>query len=421
MKEMKKLENYKIYCSEKCEKEHLHISQMENEITRLRGIIYGKNDIIDQMKTEKDMVELELTESLYELKNEMGEKEKFFNLQYKSHKDFEDMAFEMEQKLTNEALESKNKIISLQKKLNSIIEENESLEKRIKDFVEITNKLEQDLTHMIDLNKNMVSTIRLLEQEKEVSTNKEKECKQKCRNNGESICRVSDNQVSDKEKANEVTVIISNDLVQKEKISKNGRNHCSETRQRNKSKLLLIGDETVKDLASYVNSFHDFKFTVEGVSMPEVEVATLAKSIFKYSNNYGENDFIICMFKTINVSNYRHLNTALRHLLPLSRVTNLLIMSKRTNFNDFKIEYFIHKKINQFQSTHKNTSLKYFSNVVNIKSLLRTIIIKEYSSELSKSFNKIVLRSVPISNVVSSVRTSNNFFQKLSLQKENIR
>lgn len=84
------------------------------------------------------------------------------------------------------------------------------------------------------------------------------------------------------------------------------------------------------------------------------------KKFFKiYSTNFGENDFISCVFKTNNISSDRHLKTALRPFLSLSKGTNLLIS---TASMILKVNILL---IIKFQHIHKNTSNKYFSNVFN--------------------------------------------------------
>lgn len=418
MKDTKKLENHKIYCSTTCEEEYSYTIRLEGEINRLKQSLACKDGIIEKMEAEKTLLTSEAAERLNEMESEIKKKDNFYKLQIKSHKDFEDSALEMEQKLLIELKTSTNTVIHLQKRLNMISNENKILEEKIKKLEKNTTEIERQLMEMIGINRDMVSTIEIMEHEKEVAMVEKKK----------TICELDYKQTNNDNGAYGKTGQSSNVVKKQNGISRNGFSekkknaYLEEDRGHMRKKLLLIGDETAKNLASYVNYFSNLNYTVEGVSMPEVELATLAKSIFQYSRNYGRNDTIICTFKTLNISNHKHLEIALRHLLPLSRTTNLLLLSKLSDPNDYIIEHLIQNNINRFQAVNKNISIEYFPNIINMRKFLKTRI----ANGLNRRNNGIVLKSIMIhhDSTIGDVlkeSTKNTFFQETCLQEENVR
>nr|CAI5867075.1 unnamed protein product [Callosobruchus analis] len=116
-----------------------------------------------------------------------------------------------------------------------------------------------------------------------------------------------------------------------------------------KRRVLVIGDEFAKNGSSVLHSIISSPdITIEGIVKPGLEFSDLALSLFYHSQQYGKNDYIIIMVSTINISNLKQLNLALRHLLPLSKLTNLFIMSKRSQFDDFRVENYLLKTVNRF-------------------------------------------------------------------------
>lgn len=284
----------------------------------------------------------------------------------------------------------------------------------------------------------MVSAIRMLESECEMHTNTTIQCKgvvqvgiQKCKDFNDVGQKdvevmddvnknyiVSETMLTDKKRkqgATNFTVKKAKSNPTQESRLKNGDKTVAVNEKKEKNRVLIIGDEAAKNMAKYLNTFNNVNYVTEGVAMPDVEFSTLAKLIFNYSINYGEKDFVICVFKTFNVSNYNCLKTALRLILPLGRATNLILISQRSYFGDEIIEKCINDRVYRYCRINRNMSIRYLFNVHSIRGILKTIIIKKNPSELNKLQKKIVMRSVQTYNNsiknLDQINDNDNFFR----------
>lgn len=188
-----------------------------------------------------------------------------------------------------------------------------------------------------------------------------------------------------------------------------------------KRKILIIGDETAKNISTVLNK-QTYNFTLEGIVMPNVDFSILSRLISNYTSNYGENDFVICLFNTSNISNHLSLNNALRSLLSLGRITNILMLSRRTHFGDDRIENYINQKIRKFSIKYRNNvSIKFTPNIKNFKHKID--VVKNYiSAVLNVKNRRIVLKSIQIeqtNNRYNEITDSPEFFRpQLSITNE---
>lgn len=171
--------------------------------------------------------------------------------------------------------------------------------------------------------------------------------------------------------------------------------NVGESKRKIRNKVLVIGDELATNVASRLHSLADeTNFIIEGIVKPHIDFTDLTKSLFDNSMQYGENDFILLMFNTINISNYNSLKYALKHVLGISKVTNMIILSNCNLPNDVNIENHIHNEISKYCHANRSTSINYISNIRNIKHTLH-YIIKTYIPLILNSKNKsLVLKTV---------------------------
>lgn len=128
----------------------------------------------------------------------------------------------------------------------------------------------------------------------------------------------------------------------------------------NFSRVLVVGDKYAAGFASKVRSSIDkTKFTVEGLTHPNCEVADLIRNIFFQPTHFGHRDHIILMFNTINVSNSESLRIALQNLRHLSKVTNVLLCIQCDTFSDKVIVDRIYNDLESFW--RKNRHFFYIS------------------------------------------------------------
>nr|CAI5818430.1 unnamed protein product [Callosobruchus analis] len=131
-----------------------------------------------------------------------------------------------------------------------------------------------------------------------------------------------------------------------------------------KSQVIIIGDEHAKNCSAMLNSYVDSsEAIIQGIVKPGVDFYGLVKPLFNHSLYLGKDDYIVVMFNTFNVSNHRTLLKALQLLLPLGKVTNIVIMSKLHHWTDISIENIIHSKVQSFVRRNRNTSINFFRNV----------------------------------------------------------
>ena len=150
-----------------------------------------------------------------------------------------------------------------------------------------------------------------------------------------------------------------------------------------------------QDLRAQDSIFKKTQYQVEGFVKPGIDFKDLARDIFNTTLQYGQDDYVIVMFNTHNVSNSKDLNLALKFLAPLSKLTNLLILSECNKLEDHRINDKIVKYLNNYCSRNKNISIKFFANAKQTKyKICRSImynIIKFSKLNLNK---KTVIKTI---------------------------
>lgn len=183
------------------------------------------------------------------------------------------------------------------------------------------------------------------------------------------------------------------------------------TSNKEKSRILVVGDETGKYIPTYLHKHVDHgTWEIYGNIKPGIEFLDLTRSLFDLSLQYGNNDVIFVIFNTYNISNWHNLKKALKLLLKLSKVTNLVILSKRGQADDINIEKFIRNKIYNFSRINKNCSLYFELNVDNIHS--KTMwLVKNYFPKCVNNNVNIVLKTIQVHNNIDMTDKLQKFFR----------
>nr|CAI5837870.1 unnamed protein product [Callosobruchus analis] len=328
MRNIVKVSGNKIYCSSECE---------------LQG-----NQIISLDES---------SETAERLKQELHDKEKHIERLLKRAKDFENDVLEIEQRFIDEQTEykeqlkiQKEKVYSLKNEIISTQNVNDKLTEKIDDYQNQIEKMSKQINELQKVNVEMLSS--------EKST----------------IVHDSANEIDEFSRTEKDNSDNNTDFLP---VQPSLVNNISKKRR-----VLVIGDEFAKNGSSVLHSIISSPdITIEGIVKPGLEFSDLALSLFYHSQQYGKNDYIIIMVSTINISNLKQLNLALRHLLPLSKLTNLFIMSKRSQFDDFRVENYLLKTVNRFFIKNYNISLRFKPNVIHSKAMLRLLAkeIVEYT------------------------------------------
>lgn len=454
-KKMIELDGCKVYCSMKCEKEtsdkQKHIMKLNEEIAILKNQLRQTLERNEYQEIEyKENIDI-LKSEILKLRNDIREREEYCKKEKRKLKDIEDEALEMEEKFLtlNQTLTERNKnlIESLKSTENQLcLTENLLLSTKAE-----LNKQQVEYEELMKLNKEIVSNMKLLEMECE-TLNKKLINQEKLPCEKRTAINILENIIvkspsngdlslsSGKDSSSQITLkgphastcvgnIGANDVVMSSKfdldksctyLNPKNVNDANKISNNVKHKILLIGDETVTNLSSYVKNLGYSNYAVQGIAMPKIDLETLSKLIFSHSMKYGENDLIICSFKTLNISNYKSLYISLKNILPVSKLVNVILISERSLPGDEKIEQFIHKKVCWYNRLNRNIPIEYFYDIRNIRGFLKKLLKSSIPQLLNQGPQYVALKYIklvttaPISkelNISSNSNSELTFFR----------
>nr|CAI5820476.1 unnamed protein product [Callosobruchus analis] len=315
--------------------------------------------------------------------------EQTYEKKLKQQETIVDEVMESEIKYLEDFNQHKNIIKKLHDEIKSLNDNNNELKKQIDDHNAELVKGKRELEEMIEINRNMISTIRLLEEESQ-------------RNNQRDIQQDRSTQKVLNGKEVREPVNTSQEIINKSSRAPRGKDSVES------KKILIIGDETARGCASKLKTYvTQPNVIIEGVVKPGIELSYLAESLFENSINFGRNDFIIVAFSTNNVSNSRSLAKALRYILPLGKLTNLVIYFKLNDPKDINIENYVRKSVRDFIEKNINVSISIRFNVNSINSVLRTFSYKYLE-------NKRIVGNIAL-NVINPIESSNFFSSPISV------
>lgn len=170
------------------------------------------------------------------------------------------------------------------------------------------------------------------------------------------------------------------------------------TQKRNEtlpSKIVVIGDESAKNFSSMLQTYLDIsKYSVQGFVYPNIDFLNLTKTLFDNTMQCGQNDFVIVMFNTINICNSQTLNLALRYLLPVSKYTNLVIISECSFLKDQVLSKIFRQAIIRFNKLNKNTSIRFISKKRQYKIYLLKNLIQYILGLTGSRYTPTVLKTI---------------------------
>ncbi|CAH1987823.1 unnamed protein product [Acanthoscelides obtectus] len=129
-------------------------------------------------------------------------------------------------------------------------------------------------------------------------------------------------------------------------------------------KIIIIGDEYAKSFRKVLELYTDMtKFSIKAHVYPNLEFVDITKNVFNITKSLGENDFVIFMINSNNISNTPSLNKGLHCLLPLGRVTNLIFLCELTTSVDYHLRNIINTKVDRLRKLNRNYSLSLFYDI----------------------------------------------------------
>lgn len=429
MKKVTELDGYKVYCSVKCEKvdneKQLETHKMYEELKRLKSILVENADRSQRIENDYDKNIEILQEEVLELKNDIRMREEHYRKEKIKSRDIEDEAMEMEQRCVREMKTLIDRNRYLAESLKDVTNKMKDMDRQLLLNTEELSKQQREYMELMQINKQMINSIRLLETENETNKivlqeNLNPETsgtipKIKILENHLLNPSVSDsNLLQLKVPETDVTVQLGCPEANFGTTTDNTLTHgTNATGVRDKPahgmevirmqrKLLIIGDESVKDLTGYVKNLFNSNYVIEGFVMPNIELETLSKLLFNYIVNYDENDLIICSFKTSNISNHKSLFSFLKNILPITKFSNLILISQRSQLGDKRIEKTIYNKVLYYNKVIRNRNVNYFSNVYNLRGFINKTLISLIPRTIQNGINTIVLKSIRTDNTVEN-------------------
>lgn len=427
IKNMTEIDGYRVYCSVKCENEanekHQRMQKMTEDLKKLKDTIKENNDRSEIAEYDYNSNIEVLHDEITNLKNEIKIREEHYLKEKKKYRDIEDEAMEMEQRFLTEMKMLTERNRNLTESTRELTNKLEDLENELLKTTNELRRQQQEYNELLEINKQMIISIRSLETENEFISEQLKKKGETIIHKEKSKIRILENKtikfptrtfnnntndlqersqeidnISDEE-GNEVTIDVSpvvSPLTPEEKITNN------------KYKILIIGDESVRNLTGYVKSLVGSDYMIEGIAMPHIELEMLSKSIFKFSFNYGVNDLIICSFKTSNVSNHKSLHNSLNNIFPISKFTNIILLSQRSLSDDKEVERKITNRVYHHNRRNRNMYISYYSNIYNLRGFIKKSIINLIPKFIEHGSKYILLKSVITHDSFESENMSTN-------------
>ncbi|KAG5875703.1 hypothetical protein JTB14_027273 [Gonioctena quinquepunctata] len=168
-KSCKELGGGKLYCSLKCEKKgnshKVELDKALEKVAVMKKEIYERDLLLQKNEDDTNEEVVRLNSVIDQLKQTIEENNNYIKRQNRRTRDFEDEAMERDVK-DHSMLKEQNSIIeALNKKIIGIRETKQSYENDLKIRNDELKLLEVELNRMEEINRSMVDSIRILEQE----------------------------------------------------------------------------------------------------------------------------------------------------------------------------------------------------------------------------------------------------------------
>lgn len=417
-----------IYCSKKCEEKvemhdkNFNTNELYANIHKLKLELYQKDELLERMEQNYTKKINTLEKEINSLNNDAKEKEAFYNKKLTASMKFEEEVLENEETYLKNMRNLAEKNNKLQQKIIELNKENDKLEAKVEEYKKLMEIKIQEADRLSIYIKEMLLSIKTLENENIFYANEIDKIKMNAMANlncaslnvaetmdiGNEDC--NSNQCSGEKNTEDCNrshtcvdsgVIVGTHLENLDDRYNSDMNNSTKdivVEAKRRSKILVIGDESARHITSWLHLLVDTsKYVIDGVVFPNMELLELSKMIGKYSLHHSNKDFVICIFNTSNVSNHKTLNTAAHFLLPLSKTTNLIILSKCNHHLDIMVENLFNSRVNSYKVRNRNVSVCYKYHIKNFKSVLK-YLIRIYIPDVAsnKSCKTIVLKTINI-------------------------
>ncbi|VEN40626.1 unnamed protein product [Callosobruchus maculatus] len=395
------VDKHKIYCSKKCA---LKADEEEEQIVVLRKLLNGAQQ-------------------------EIEDRDKFIDSLKKKNLAFEDDVIDMETSYTSEIENNKSMINKLEHKLDQKCKQICALEARLSNMstenelllyevYALKKQLDQQKTrdngHDSSRNEqNNKECVVMVNLDKEQTT-KAPHCNTNNVEEGHCIlnsensldnANVSDTRTGEDASTDDdqpgpaaVDLDLAETTLENAKVKKNYKRGCV-TSGKN---VVIVSDEVGVNAAASLNPFLEkYNFSASGIVRPYADCCDISKSIFSNAIHCTQDDVLIVMLNTGNISNFRSLKLALKQIIPYGKLTNLLLVVKYEFEGDENIGNYIQQQIRNYCNTNKNTSIEFRPlETSHPRGLIK--IIKQYFLDNSRTNSRTVLKTVKLSTLLRS-------------------
>nr|CAI5851768.1 unnamed protein product [Callosobruchus analis] len=187
LKRIKEFDGYKIICSQICQKTYddktHQLDKLQAESLELDRILHEKEVNIEQSVNDWENEKKDLRIVIENLEKDIIDREVHLNKLKKMMREFEDAAMENETTHIEEIKKQKDVISQLCDEMSHLQHINDELKSKIETYEKDMQHLNKNMVDITDINRNMVTTIEVLEQENRMFAAQLKIHKQPCKEN----------------------------------------------------------------------------------------------------------------------------------------------------------------------------------------------------------------------------------------------
>lgn len=272
----KLLQDYKVYCSTKCQELYMNtntdslLKQLNDKTIQLRkktedmeNIEMENETIIEKMKTEIDT-----------LKKELREREIYYNREKRRTLDFEDEVFRNEESFVSDINEKNCEISQLKQQLFELKKANNILEDNLNDDLEKMKSLEETIIVLNKKNDATIKSLNTIEKEKNEllkHINELQNLKINCKKNAPDVSNMA----------------IASNSTEIEVCVDSSELHLST------KKILILGDENVKGFMRLLKIYTDYEYNIHSNCSRRATLREMVDFVLLLAKKFSKNDYII--------------------------------------------------------------------------------------------------------------------------------
>lgn len=167
IKNVKRLSEHKIFCSNECERtakfaENIS-KELNDQLDSAKILLLEKESRIEEITLSNDKIVENLQIELAKLNNENAEKNEYIVKLNNINSNFEESAYEAEGSFLKEINQQKRVISEFTKLVRTKDDDFNNLQNKTKKIAEESNKFQKDVKELESINRQMVSSIKILE------------------------------------------------------------------------------------------------------------------------------------------------------------------------------------------------------------------------------------------------------------------